>query len=476
MMMGRGLVHPVDLHHPSNPPSHPELLKLLADEIVARNFNVRGFLRELALTKVYQQAIDAPAGNAGRFQASGRPGSQRKKLARSHSKRRRKPHESEYLRAVKAWYKTEESLVPLLAEQDKAMVKHAESAKKKEAAQKARDRRPVANRGQARHGKGPGRGRSPGAQEVVKKLPKDKELVDAAAIFHQACRGRRGRACGPREGDVEKTAALKKAGDEVIAAAQAVLTARAKVSPVRESVRQKEKIALDARRKMAETRVRCRASPEALKLLEAFAHYRRFSSRSPRATERRRPSRHSPTPTKQPASSRPLCAEAQEERPGDARSAARKLGRAQRSLAAIRRSRQRDAACRDRGRATALPDDPALSQAAQKIKEKSAELQKAGPALQAASRCRCSIARQSRRTRQSRPEPALEGVPASESPAQRTLVRAAAAALAAEETRGKAAKVRARRSDRLSSAPCAATSSRRRSSSRSRPSRCASAF
>ena len=61
VMMGRGLVHPVDLNHPSNPPSHPELLKLLADEIVARNFNVRDFLRELALTKVYQQAIDLPA-------------------------------------------------------------------------------------------------------------------------------------------------------------------------------------------------------------------------------------------------------------------------------------------------------------------------------------------------------------------------------------------------------------------------------
>ena len=43
VMMGRGLVHPVDLHHPSNPPSHPELLNLLADEIVARNFNAKRF-------------------------------------------------------------------------------------------------------------------------------------------------------------------------------------------------------------------------------------------------------------------------------------------------------------------------------------------------------------------------------------------------------------------------------------------------
>ena len=29
MMMGRGLVHPVDLHHSGNPAAHPELLDLL---------------------------------------------------------------------------------------------------------------------------------------------------------------------------------------------------------------------------------------------------------------------------------------------------------------------------------------------------------------------------------------------------------------------------------------------------------------
>ena len=31
MMMGKGLVQPIDLHHPANPPSHPELLRLLAE-------------------------------------------------------------------------------------------------------------------------------------------------------------------------------------------------------------------------------------------------------------------------------------------------------------------------------------------------------------------------------------------------------------------------------------------------------------
>ena len=32
LMMGRGLIHPLDLDHSENPPSHPDLLTLLADE------------------------------------------------------------------------------------------------------------------------------------------------------------------------------------------------------------------------------------------------------------------------------------------------------------------------------------------------------------------------------------------------------------------------------------------------------------
>jgi hypothetical protein len=56
VMMGRGLVHPLDLDHSDNPPSHPELLDLLADEIAARKFDMRGFLKELALSQTYQRS------------------------------------------------------------------------------------------------------------------------------------------------------------------------------------------------------------------------------------------------------------------------------------------------------------------------------------------------------------------------------------------------------------------------------------
>jgi hypothetical protein len=60
-MMGRGLVEPVDLHHADNPPSHPELLELLADQFVAMKYDLRAFLREIALSATYQRSLDAPA-------------------------------------------------------------------------------------------------------------------------------------------------------------------------------------------------------------------------------------------------------------------------------------------------------------------------------------------------------------------------------------------------------------------------------
>jgi hypothetical protein len=59
-MMGRGLVHPLDLDHPANPPSHPQLLAMLADDIGARKFDIRGFLREVALSQTYQRSSEAP--------------------------------------------------------------------------------------------------------------------------------------------------------------------------------------------------------------------------------------------------------------------------------------------------------------------------------------------------------------------------------------------------------------------------------
>jgi hypothetical protein len=62
LLLGRGLVSPLDLHHSGNPASHPELLDLLAREFAARDFDIKWLLREIALTKSYQRSSKLPAG------------------------------------------------------------------------------------------------------------------------------------------------------------------------------------------------------------------------------------------------------------------------------------------------------------------------------------------------------------------------------------------------------------------------------
>lgn len=62
MMLGRGLVEPLDLHHSENPPSHPELLDLLSAALIESNFNLKAVVREIALSNTYQRSSILPPG------------------------------------------------------------------------------------------------------------------------------------------------------------------------------------------------------------------------------------------------------------------------------------------------------------------------------------------------------------------------------------------------------------------------------
>ena len=61
LMMGRGIVHPLDLIHDDNPPSNPELLDLLSCQLVAIRYDIKAFLREIAMTRAYQRSSDYSA-------------------------------------------------------------------------------------------------------------------------------------------------------------------------------------------------------------------------------------------------------------------------------------------------------------------------------------------------------------------------------------------------------------------------------
>ncbi len=62
LLIGRGIVHPVDFDHPANPPSHPKLLDVLADEFAATKFDIKAFVKQIVLSKTYQRSSQMPKG------------------------------------------------------------------------------------------------------------------------------------------------------------------------------------------------------------------------------------------------------------------------------------------------------------------------------------------------------------------------------------------------------------------------------
>lgn len=57
LLMGRGLVDPVDEMNSKHPPSHPELLDWLAADFAAHRYDVRRLIRSVVLSRSYQLAV-----------------------------------------------------------------------------------------------------------------------------------------------------------------------------------------------------------------------------------------------------------------------------------------------------------------------------------------------------------------------------------------------------------------------------------
>ncbi|MBI1313426.1 DUF1549 domain-containing protein [bacterium] len=55
LMIGRGLVEPLDVRHVDNPAAHPQLLNLLAERLLHHGDDLRWLMREIALSNVYQR-------------------------------------------------------------------------------------------------------------------------------------------------------------------------------------------------------------------------------------------------------------------------------------------------------------------------------------------------------------------------------------------------------------------------------------
>lgn len=126
MVMGRGLVHPPDFHHRDNPPTHPALMKRLGEEMVALQFDMKKFVTEITLSRVYQRSFDVPP--------VGSSISGIKNKLRSKEERKQKLEQQivavteQYEKATTAWAQAESRHIPVAVEVEKLRKAFATSA------------------------------------------------------------------------------------------------------------------------------------------------------------------------------------------------------------------------------------------------------------------------------------------------------------------------------------------------------------
>ncbi len=247
MMFGRGLVQPVDWQNPENPPSNPELLQLLEKQIAAMNFDMRAFLRELALTNAYQRSFVPPADVTTLAEKAA---SEAARLQEERTALGKASEESAaaYAKAAEAWEKAESATLPVAGELDSAKTKYADAKKKAdETAKAAAD---VAAQLQAKKTvMAPVQQAATAAQEAVKALPTDKELADAAQKFVARAQQLVTEAAALTKAVDEKTAAVAPAADAWNKTKPPVEEAVAKVAPLTNTLKDTEKAMVAAREK-----------------------------------------------------------------------------------------------------------------------------------------------------------------------------------------------------------------------------------
>ncbi len=233
-MMGRGLVHPLDLHHPDNPPAHPELLNLLGDEFAAMNFDIKSFLRELALTKVYRRSFDVPV------TANQTPDSMAQRLDELQQLLKQQEagiakHEAEADTARDAVLSAQQAFFEAETAHKAAAVASGAARKASAKANKTLgdSQKKLATTEQAAQVLAEALAK---ADEVVKQLPKDKQLAAAAKTFRDKHQKAASDIAGLKKTIETQTAAAKAAEDKAAKSQQKAAQAAAKLAECKQSL------------------------------------------------------------------------------------------------------------------------------------------------------------------------------------------------------------------------------------------------
>lgn len=247
-MLGTGLVEPVDLHHPANPPTNPALLTLLGERFAAMNFNMQDFLREIALSQTYQRSIDLPADLiAVSEQAAVRIAELEAEVA--NAEQQSAEANSAFTTALTAWGTAEQAVLPVVTELNAARTAYSEALKKFNEAQKG-----LAD-AQAAVQKKESLGASLAdvvarSQEAAALVGENAEMKAAAQKFSDRLAAIQAEIPALKEAMQAKEAALAEPTTALANARTVVEAAQAKLVPLKQTSLEKQQATVDARRQM----------------------------------------------------------------------------------------------------------------------------------------------------------------------------------------------------------------------------------
>lgn len=385
-MMGRGLVQPVDLHHSDNPPLHPELMKQLGEQLAAMNFDTRAFLRELALTQVYQRSLDVTADLLAASAAAAPKVTELESTVQA-AKAAESAADAAYEKALTERDAAEAALLPVASERDQAKAKAKESLKKFDAAQKAMQD------AQAQVAAKQGVIQSiteavAKTKEVVAKLPQDQELVAANQKFVDRLTQVAAELPPLQKAVEEKTAAMQAPAAELTNERTAVAAVDTRLAPSLQDLTAKE-VALYAARQQ-----QIAAATSAAALDRQLGTVKSLAGMKPKGDQaftlaQSIPQKEAEVLTAQKTADEyaPTVAQRQTELQG----ADQGVATTGQALAAVQAEQQKQteiasavalAATQAEAARVKLQQDPVLTEAAQKLKARSDELQQGLVAIQ----------------------------------------------------------------------------------------------
>ena len=265
MMLGRGIVHPLDMIHPDNPAASPVLLRQLGERFAAMHFDMKSFLREIALSDVYQRPFDLSDDVVQTLQAAtvSVPTLQdRRAAAAETAKAALVAWETVYA----AFQAAEAAMIPVALEFDAVRNQYAEAKKKVDDAQKAVNDAAAALASKKAFHEALTQAVAP-LQNASAALPADQAL--AATVQQLSARTTAVAAELPplEQSLAEKTTALAAPTETMIPARTAVDAAQQKLQPLLDTVRTTDAATVTARKSMADTASELTALDDQIRML-----------------------------------------------------------------------------------------------------------------------------------------------------------------------------------------------------------------